>query len=83
MKPNDVVTQLDVVGLLQQNKAALGDLAGTKLEDLHVFMVGGGACWGCCCRCCWGAVGGRGARSSAAGCRGRRRPLGERRHALA
>jgi hypothetical protein len=58
MKPNDVVTQLDVVKLLQEHKAELGEVASLKLEDLHVFMVrgpllrGGRAARSCGGRCC-------------------------------
>lgn len=38
MRPTDVVSQMDVVRLLQQNQAAMGEVATTRVEDLHVFM---------------------------------------------
>ena len=41
MRPTNVIAQADVVSLLQQNQAALGDVVNTKVEDLHMFMVSG------------------------------------------
>jgi hypothetical protein len=39
MRPTNVIAQADVVAVLAKNKAALGEVVNTKIEDLHMFMV--------------------------------------------
>lgn len=39
MRPTNVIAQADIIAVLQKSKASLGDVVGTKIEDLHMFMV--------------------------------------------